>query len=86
MKTRETRHPDEGVRHINPIRARLLQIWGPAESWDNPLMGTRYDPNLRRRRDARRRHEREARHEERRNAKRATRAEGASEHYTPDDV
>jgi hypothetical protein len=35
---------DEGLRPIGRVRSTLLRIWGPADSWDNPLVGTRYDP------------------------------------------
>jgi hypothetical protein len=39
--------PGHDFRPINPVRAALLRVWGPAESWDNPLTGTKYDPTLR---------------------------------------
>ncbi len=38
---------DEGLRPIGRVQGILLRIWGPADSWDNPLVGTRYDPALR---------------------------------------
>ena len=51
MKLHHKPEPDIGTapefREINPVRAALLRIWGPAESWDNPLTGTKYDPALR---------------------------------------
>jgi hypothetical protein len=53
----------EGLRHINPIRARLLMVFGPADSWDNPLCGTKYDPLVRQHREHQRRAERRLRHE-----------------------
>lgn len=40
------RTSDAEFRPISPVRAALLRIWGPADSWDNPLTGTRYDPAL----------------------------------------
>jgi hypothetical protein len=45
---REVRtEPEREFRPMNPVRAVLLRIWGPADSWDNPLTGTKYDPGLR---------------------------------------
>lgn len=41
---------DEGLKPIGRLRGILLRIWGPADSWDNPLVGTRYDPALRNKR------------------------------------
>ncbi len=38
--------PDPRFRPINKVQATLLRVWGPADSWDNPLTGTRYDPAL----------------------------------------
>jgi len=32
---------------VNRVKAWALMIWGPADSWDNPLCGTRYDPVVR---------------------------------------
>jgi len=29
---------------IGRVQAALLRVWGPADSWDNPLAGTKYDP------------------------------------------
>jgi hypothetical protein len=49
MKNRQNHPEDENLRRINPIRAMLLKVWGPADSWDNPLSGTRYDPVLKQR-------------------------------------
>jgi len=37
---------DDGFIPIGRVRGTLLRIWGPADSWDNPLAGTRYDPTL----------------------------------------
>lgn len=43
---------DEGeLRPIGRISAALLRVYGPADTPDNPLTGTRYDPVLRARRD-----------------------------------
>jgi hypothetical protein len=42
---------DEGLAPIGRWRGTLLRIWGPADSWDNPLVGTRYDPVVRIQRD-----------------------------------
>jgi hypothetical protein len=33
----------EGLKPISRVRGVLLQVWGPADSWDSPLAGTRYD-------------------------------------------
>jgi hypothetical protein len=69
-------------------RAVLFKIWGPAESWDNPIMGTRYDPTIRQRRDQRRKAERQARRAQRRRERdehRAAHAREPAEHYTPDE-
>jgi hypothetical protein len=41
---------DEGLKPIGRVQGALLRIWGPADSWDNPLVGTRYDPALRNKR------------------------------------
>jgi len=32
---------------MSRLQGTLLRIWGPSDSWDNPLVGTRYDPALR---------------------------------------
>jgi hypothetical protein len=45
---------------ISRLRAWALMLWGPANSWDNPLCGTRYDPVLREHRDQARRDARRA--------------------------
>jgi hypothetical protein len=50
MKLQHQPNPDQEFRYINPFQAALLRVWGPAESWDNPLTGTKYDPLLRARR------------------------------------
>ena len=44
---------DEGLKPIGRVQGTLLRIWGPADSHDNPLVGTRYDPV----RQAQRQHE-----------------------------
>lgn len=41
---------DEGLKPIGRVQGTLLRIWGPSDSWDNPLVGTRYDPALRNKR------------------------------------
>ena len=46
-KPDRTAVPEHELRQMNPVRAALLRVWGPAESWDNPLTGTKYDPALR---------------------------------------
>jgi hypothetical protein len=61
--------PDQELREINPIRAWALKIWGPANSWDNPLTGTRYDPVVLEHKALERKHDREARREQRRRAR-----------------
>ena len=61
------KHPlKEGLEHINPLKALLVKIFGPAEGRGNPLVGTQYDPVVRQRIETERRHERWARQEERR--------------------
>ena len=71
------KHPlEEGLEHINPIKAQLLNIFGPADGRGNPLVGTQYDPVVRQRIETERRHERWARQEERRHARRAARYSG----------
>ena len=63
------KHPlEEGLEHINPIKAQLLKIFGPADGRGNPLVGTQYDPVVRQKIETERRHERWARQEERRDA------------------
>ena len=68
MRTRRRhKHPlEEGLEHINPIKAQLLKIFGPADGRGNPLVGTRYDPVVRQKIETERRHERWARQEARR--------------------
>lgn len=44
MSFRRKVAPEEEFLPINHVRAVLLRIWGPADSWDNPLVGTKYDP------------------------------------------
>lgn len=39
------------VVHINPVYAELLRVFGPPDTPDNPLVGTKYDPRLALRRD-----------------------------------
>jgi hypothetical protein len=70
MKTgNKHEHPLEvGLEHINPIKALLVMIFGPADGRGNPLVGTRYDPVVRQKIETERRHERWARQEERRHA------------------
>jgi hypothetical protein len=46
MKLHHKLEQDGAFRPINPVRAALLRLWGPADSWDNPLVGTKYDPKL----------------------------------------
>jgi hypothetical protein len=71
------KHPlEEGLEHINPIKAQLLNIFGPADGRGNPLNGTQYDPIVRQKIETERRHERWARQEERRHARRAARYSG----------
>ena len=68
------KHPlQEGLEHINPIKALLVMIFGPADGRGNPLVGTQYDPVVRQRIETERRHERWARQEERRHAHAASR-------------
>jgi hypothetical protein len=88
MSKREERISGPQTRPISWLRARALTIWGPAQSWDNPLMGTRYDPVLKQRRELARREARRARRETRREQReqhRLDRARVPDEHYTPDE-
>src|SRR6476659_11291322 len=59
---------EPGLEHINPIKAQLLKILGPADGWDNPLVGTQYDPVVRQKIETERQHQRWARHQARRGA------------------
>ena len=71
------KHPlEDGLEHINPIKAQLLKIFGPADGRGNPLNGTQYDPVVRQKIETERRHERWARQEERRYARREAQASG----------
>jgi hypothetical protein len=61
------KHPlEEGLEHINPVKAQLLKIFGPADGRGNPLVGTQYDPAVRQKIETERRHERWARQDARR--------------------
>ncbi len=57
---------EPGLEHINPIKAQLLKIFGPADGRGNPLVGTQYDPVVRQEIETERRHERWARQDARR--------------------
>ena len=59
---------EEGLEHINPIKGQLLKILGPADGWDNPLVGTQYDPVVRQKIETERQHKRWARHQARHDA------------------
>jgi hypothetical protein len=88
MRTREKHTDDQPLRPMSRGRALLFKIWGPAESWDNPLMGTRFDPRVKQRRAEQRHADRDAHRAERRRARaeqRAARAEEPAEHFTPDE-
>ena len=69
MKMRDKTANEQRLRYINPIRAWLLEIYGPADSWDNPLVGTKYDPVVKQRRDLEHRAERRAHHEQHRHGR-----------------
>ena len=68
MRTGHThkRPLEPGLEHINPIKGQLLKILGPADGWDNPLVGTQYDPVVRQKIETERQHERWARQDARR--------------------
>jgi len=34
------------TRSISRAQLFLIHVFGPADSWDNPLVGTQYDPRL----------------------------------------
>ncbi len=34
------------TRSISRTQVFLIHLLGPADSWDNPLIGTKYDPRL----------------------------------------
>ena len=59
---------EPGLEHINPIKGQLLKIFGPADGWDNPLVGTQYDPVVRQKIETERQHERWARQDARRHS------------------
>ena len=44
---RKPPNDDEGLKPMSRLQGTLLRIWGPSDTWDNPLVGTRYDPALR---------------------------------------
>jgi hypothetical protein len=69
MTTRDRKAEEEGLRPIHPVRAWLLKIWGPADAWDNPLVGTKHDPALKQRRDLEKHHERHVHKDEMRRAR-----------------
>ena len=84
---------EEGLEHINPIKGQLLKIFGPADGWDNPLVGTQYDPVVRQKIETERQHKRWARHQARHDAhaeRRYSHPEGGGappepqQHSTPD--
>jgi hypothetical protein len=81
-----TTNRSDGLIPISGLRAWALMIWGPADSWDNPLTGTRYDPILRARRQTQRRAERRERHVQRRPQLRAAQSteqsDPARSHFT----
>jgi len=67
MRPRE-KHPqdsDDEFRQISHLKATLLRVWGPADSWDNPLAGTKYDPIVAQRRQHEQLEERRSRWEHR---------------------
>ena len=84
MSKRDERTSDRELRPIGWVRAHALMIWGPAQSWDNPLMGTRYDPVLRQD-QLRARHARREARREGREQRRLDRARIGDEHCTPDE-
>ena len=63
---KQKRPLEPGLEHINPIRGQLLKILGPADGWDNPLVGTQYDPVVRQKIETERQHDRWARQDARR--------------------
>ena len=81
---RKRKHPlEEELEHINPIKARLLKIFGPAEGRGDPLAGTQYDPIVRQKIETEQQHDRWARHEARRQAhadRRNSHSEGEDAH------
>ena len=84
------KHPlEEGLEHINPVKARLLKILGPADGRGNPLVGTQYDPVVRQKIETERRHERWARRDAHAGRRRSHPEGGGAqpepqEHSTPD--
>jgi hypothetical protein len=44
MKLHRKPADDREFLQISRVRAALLRVWGPADSWDSPLAGTKYDP------------------------------------------
>lgn len=53
------RDRDQNLKPIKRLHAWALMLWGPANSWDGPLVGTRFDPVLRQQAETARRRERE---------------------------
>lgn len=60
-----SRQADDQYEPISRWQAMLLRIWGPADGWDNPLVGTKYDPALRTQRQHQKLEERRERWEHR---------------------
>ena len=67
---------EPGLEHINPIKAQLLKIFGPADGRGNPLVGTQYDPVVRQKIETERQHERWARQDARRHGHPEDRPDG----------
>jgi hypothetical protein len=89
MSAAQDHVPQHRVRHINPVQARLLQLLGPADSWDSPLAGTKYDPATRQHEQLERRQAKQARKARRRHEHEVHRMENnaaESDHHTPDEV
>jgi hypothetical protein len=87
MKSPDKKVDEQGLRYISPIRAWLLRILGPADTWDNPLVGTKYDPVVKQHRELERQAERCAHHEQHRHGREehgVTDAPENPEHNTSD--
>jgi hypothetical protein len=87
MTTHETNASLVPLRDMGRLRAFLLKIFGPADSWDNPLIGTRFDPQVRQHRDQADQAARRAHRTERRlsRAGRGVDRTQAPHHYLPDE-
>ena len=79
----KTREDQQGQQPMGRGRAFLFKFLGPAESWDNPVMRSRFGPAVKQGREQARRAERQARRLAR--SQRHQPHEDETEHFTPDE-